>query len=157
MPPSRTLAAAVAAVAVSLKTEPSAAYPTPRSDAEATQPNILLFFPDEWRYDWGGLKNNPYYTADTLPLRTPHFDWVAGTGTRFTRAYVGAPVCAPSRACLASGRQYDQQGLPMYVAFGVDYYQQFALTFKCCCFAIFVNALDVGCPRLQTHSLQGAS
>jgi arylsulfatase A-like enzyme len=75
-------------------------------------PNILLFFPDEWRYDWGGLKNNPYYTADELPLRTPNFDAIAARGTRFSRAYVGAPVCAPSRACLASGRYHDETGLP---------------------------------------------
>eukprot|EP00729_Bicosta_minor_P008181 gene8181-14366_t len=76
------------------------------------KPNILLFFPDEWRYDWGGTHNNPYYNSTTLPLRTPNFDWVAKTGTRFTHAWVGAPVCAPSRACLASGRQYDEQDLP---------------------------------------------
>ena len=34
-------------------------------------------------------------------------------GTRFTHAFVGAPVCAPSRACLASGRQYDHNSVPM--------------------------------------------
>eukprot|EP00040_Diaphanoeca_grandis_P026766 m.150354 g.150354 ORF g.150354 m.150354 type:complete len:548 (+) comp30723_c0_seq4:224-1867(+) len=79
----------------------------------SSRPNILLFFPDELRYDWGGVHNNPYYNATSLPLHTPHFDWVASTGTRFTRAFVGAPVCAPSRACLASGRDYDHQGLPM--------------------------------------------
>ena len=80
----------------------------PRSNA----PNILLFFPDELRYDWGGLYNNPYYTANELPLKTPHFDALAARGTRFSRAFVGAPVCAPSRACLASGRFHDDTGLP---------------------------------------------
>jgi arylsulfatase A-like enzyme len=75
-------------------------------------PNILLFFPDELRYDWGGLHSNPYYARDELPLFLPHFDEIARNGTRFTRAFVGAPVCAPSRACLASGRQYDQNTVP---------------------------------------------
>lgn len=57
------------------------------------------------RYDWGGIANNPYYDQDTLPLITPNFDELGRSGVRFTRAFVGAPVCAPSRACLASGRQ----------------------------------------------------
>jgi hypothetical protein len=60
--------------------------------AASSSPNILLFFPDEFRYDWGGLVNNPYYEEDTLPLHTPHFDWLATTGTRFTRAFVPAVV-----------------------------------------------------------------
>ena len=84
------------------------------SQASATKPNLLLFFPDELRYDYGGLHNNPYYpTRAELPIFTPHFDHIAEQGVRFTRAFVGAPVCAPSRACLASGRQYDQNTVPM--------------------------------------------
>jgi arylsulfatase A-like enzyme len=83
----------------------------------SSPPNVLLFFPDELRYDWGGLHNNPYYSHNAsqpppLPLFTPHIDALARNGTRFTRAFVGAPVCAPSRACLAAGRQYDQNTVP---------------------------------------------
>lgn len=33
-------------------------------------------------------------------------------GTRFLSAFVPSPVCAPSRACLASGRAYDDAGVP---------------------------------------------
>ena len=83
------------------------------SSVMPSPPNIVLFFPDELRYDWGGIRNNPYYSAEDLPLITPNIDAVATNGTRFTRAFVGAPVCAPSRACLASGRQYDDAGVPM--------------------------------------------
>ena len=39
----------------------------------------------------------------------------SASGTRFTTAYVPAPVCAPSRSCLASGREYgsaDANGAP---------------------------------------------
>lgn len=73
------------------------------------QPNILLFFPDEFRYaqgtfrqvvhqlirsssfryDWGPLG---YYNTTDLPLFTPNFQQLAETGVRFTRAFVGAPV-----------------------------------------------------------------
>ena len=84
------------------------------------RPNLLLMFPDELRYDWGGLHNNPYYDAATLAggggdgrrlqLRVPNFDALAQRGVRFTRAVVASPVCAPSRACLASGRDYDPAG-----------------------------------------------
>lgn len=63
------------------------------------QPNILLFFPDQWRYDWTGL--NP-----ALPVRTPNLDALARRGARFTRAVVASPLCAPSRACLAAGKEY---------------------------------------------------
>jgi len=33
-------------------------------------------------------------------------------GTRFKHAYVPSPLCAPSRACLAGGREYDFAGVP---------------------------------------------
>ena len=56
--------------------------------SESVPPNILLFFPDELRYDWGGVKNNPYYNNTEFPLHTPHFDWLAEGGVRFTKAYV---------------------------------------------------------------------
>ena len=68
-------------------------------------PNILFFFPDQQRGDWTGL--NP-----DLPLRTPHVDALAARGTRFTNALCSSPLCAPSRACVASGRPYDRCGVP---------------------------------------------
>eukprot|EP00051_Salpingoeca_urceolata_P002536 m.51031 g.51031 ORF g.51031 m.51031 type:complete len:567 (+) comp12194_c0_seq1:132-1832(+) len=86
------------------------ARPAAIGDAKQRQPNILLIMPDELRYDWGGLANNPYFTAKELPLRTPHFDRLAIQGTRFTKAVTAAPVCAPSRATFASGRTYDTAG-----------------------------------------------
>eukprot|EP01060_Flectonema_neradi_P024477 TRINITY_DN3335_c0_g1_i1.p1 TRINITY_DN3335_c0_g1~~TRINITY_DN3335_c0_g1_i1.p1 ORF type:complete len:536 (+),score=117.60 TRINITY_DN3335_c0_g1_i1:88-1608(+) len=77
--------------------------------AAANQPNLLLLFPDQWRYDWDG-----FHTLNTgeLPLNTPTLHQLAARGTRFTQAYVPAPVCAPSRSCLASGREYDEAGVP---------------------------------------------
>ena len=68
------------------------------------RPNILLFFPDQHRFDW--LGTNPQ-----LPVRTPHLDKLAGRGVRFTRALTSSPLCAPARACLASGGAYARCGV----------------------------------------------
>ncbi len=68
-------------------------------------PNILLLFPDQHRSDWLGLNSR-------LPLRTPNIDRLAARGTRFTQAFTPSPLCAPARACLASGRSYAACGVP---------------------------------------------
>ncbi|HKJ67875.1 MAG TPA: sulfatase-like hydrolase/transferase, partial [bacterium] len=36
-------------------------------------------------------------------IRTPHLDKLAAEGMRFTQAYAGCTVCAPSRATLMTG------------------------------------------------------
>jgi len=72
--------------------------------ADASRPNILLFFPDQHRYDWLG-------TTRGLGLRTPNLDVLGTRGVRFTKAVCPAPVCAPSRACLAAGKEYDRCGV----------------------------------------------
>ena len=68
------------------------------------QPNIVFFFPDQHRPDWLGLNPN-------LPLRTPNIDRLAESGIRFTKALCPSPLCAPSRACMASGKSYDRCGV----------------------------------------------
>jgi arylsulfatase len=68
------------------------------------RPNILLLFPDQWRFDW--MSTNP-----ELNLRTPNLDQLRRLGTSFSRAVVAAPVCGPSRACLASGMEYVHQNV----------------------------------------------
>ena len=35
--------------------------------------------------------------------QTPHIDGLAAQGMRFTQAYAGSTVCAPSRCCLETG------------------------------------------------------
>jgi choline-sulfatase len=72
--------------------------------APAQRPNFLFLFPDQFRFDW--LSGNP-----GLPIRTPNLDALAKRGVRFTKAAVAAPVCAPSRACLAAGAEYDHCGV----------------------------------------------
>jgi choline-sulfatase len=44
-------------------------------------------------------------------VRTPHLDELAKRGVRFTQAVVSSPLCAPSRACLAAGKEYQRCGV----------------------------------------------
>jgi len=69
--------------------------------ATAARPNILLLFPDQLRHDWVE-PDSPF------PVRTPNLKRLAAEGARFTAAVTPAPVCAPARACLASGKEYDR-------------------------------------------------
>lgn len=73
-----------------------------------SKPNILLFFSDQHRGDW-----MPYDASvkkaqgvSGLELHTPNIRTMMDRGTTFTNAYSPAPVCAPARACLASGQRY---------------------------------------------------
>ncbi len=47
-----------------------------------------------------------------IPLRTPHLDALAARGMNFENCYCASPLCAPSRACLAAGVEYDRCGVP---------------------------------------------
>jgi arylsulfatase A-like enzyme len=77
----------------------------------AKRPNVLFFFPDQHRGDW--LGTNP-----AIPLRTPNLNRIAGRGVRFTNALSPSPLCAPCRACLAAGKEYDRCGV---ASNGIDY------------------------------------
>lgn len=91
---------------------PPSPVPTPPpSVAPVDAPNILLLFPDQWRFDWDGFPRDNQPDVPAGLLRVPTTRRVAASGTRFTTAYVPAPVCAPSRSCLASGREYDAAGV----------------------------------------------
>lgn len=79
-----------------------------RPSQSESAPNILFLFPDQHRYDWlpGG--------RDHVPVRMPNLRRLAARGVRFDRAYCGSPLCAPSRACLASGQEYDRCEVPYH-------------------------------------------
>ena len=70
----------------------------------ARKPNLLLLMPDQHRADW--------VAGGDLPLRTPTLERLAARGVSFRRAYCTSPLCAPSRASLASGRHYAHCGVP---------------------------------------------
>ena len=64
---------------------------------EETKPNFIIILADDLGY--GDLG----FTGSTQ-IKTPHIDALANSGVIFTEAYVSAPVCAPSRAGLITGR-----------------------------------------------------
>ena len=65
--------------------------------AAAGQPNIVYIMSDELAYFELGHMGNPY-------LKTPRIDQMAEEGIRFTHAYAAAPVCAPLRCNLMTGK-----------------------------------------------------
>lgn len=62
----------------------------------AEQPNIIFILSDD--LSWGDL--GCYGQGEIL---TPNIDRLAAEGMRFTNAYAGNSVCAPSRSCLMQG------------------------------------------------------
>ena len=54
-----------------------------------TPPNILFILCDDMGYGDLGCYGQPF-------IRTPHIDTMANEGMRFTQAYAGSPVSAPS-------------------------------------------------------------
>ena len=65
--------------------------------AAGTKPNILFAIADDASY--------PHMSAYGCQwVETPAFDRVAREGLLFTRAYTPNAKCAPSRACILTGR-----------------------------------------------------
>ena len=61
------------------------------------QPNILFILCDDMGYGDLACYGQPF-------IRTPHIDAMANEGMRFTQAYAGSPVSAPSRASVMTGQ-----------------------------------------------------
>jgi len=64
---------------------------------EAPRPNIIWIMFDDLGYTDTGA-----FGGKAIP--TPNIDRLAEQGTRFTQAYSGAPMCAPARDSLMTGR-----------------------------------------------------
>ncbi len=65
--------------------------------ANASRPNILFAIADDWGYGHAGAYHCRW-------IKTPGFDRVAQSGILFTHAYTPNAKCAPSRACILTGR-----------------------------------------------------
>jgi arylsulfatase A-like enzyme len=70
-----------------------------------SKPNILLIYTDD--HGWADLG---VQGADK-DIRTPHLDRLARDGVRFTRGYVSAPQCVPSRCGVMTGRYQQRFGV----------------------------------------------
>jgi arylsulfatase A-like enzyme len=66
-------------------------------DGHREQPNIIIINVDDLGYKDLGFMGSKYY-------ETPHIDSLSRLGMRFTNGYAAASNCAPSRACLMTGR-----------------------------------------------------
>ena len=62
-----------------------------------SKPNIIFILCDDMGYGDLGCYGQPF-------IRTPHIDAMANEGMRFTQAYAGSPVSAPSRASFMTGQ-----------------------------------------------------
>lgn len=71
----------------------------------AIRPNILLIYTDDHGWADLGLQG-----VDN-DIQTPHLDQLARDGVRFTRGYVTAPQCVPSRAGVITGRYQQRFGV----------------------------------------------
>jgi len=64
---------------------------------EEKKPNFIIILADDLGYGDVGF-------TGSKQIKTPHIDALANSGVIFTDGYVSAPVCAPSRAGLITGR-----------------------------------------------------
>jgi len=63
----------------------------------ADRPNVVFILADD--LGWGDLG-----CYGQTKIRTPNIDRLAAEGMKFTQAYAGNAVCAPSRCCLMTGK-----------------------------------------------------
>jgi N-sulfoglucosamine sulfohydrolase len=69
----------------------------PAGAAEASRPNVIFILADDMGYGDLGCYGRQ-------KIKTPHIDRMAAEGMRFTQAYCGTSVCAPSRCALMTGQ-----------------------------------------------------
>ncbi len=70
----------------------------------SNRPNLVLIVADDLGWKDVGFMGSDYY-------ETPNLDRLAGEGMVFSQAYASAANCAPSRACLMSGRYTPVHGI----------------------------------------------
>lgn len=93
-----------------------------KTSKKVSQPNIIFILCDDMGYGDLGCYGQQY-------IQTPCIDRMASEGIRFTQAYSGSPVSAPSRAALMTGQHTGHthvrgnkeywQGVPM-MQYGVN-------------------------------------
>jgi arylsulfatase A-like enzyme len=78
--------------------------------AEATRPNILFVFADDWgRFASAYAKIDGPGTINDV-VQTPNFDRIAREGLLFRSAFISAPSCTPCRSALLSGQHFWRTG-----------------------------------------------
>ncbi|MGI9496671.1 MAG: sulfatase-like hydrolase/transferase [Mariniblastus sp.] len=85
------------ATLITLQNSVSLATQTQSDRSNVDPPNIVFIMSDELAYFELSHMGNPY-------IRTPNIDRMAAEGIRFTQALAAAPVCAPLRGALMTGK-----------------------------------------------------
>ncbi|MHC4673697.1 MAG: sulfatase-like hydrolase/transferase, partial [Planctomycetota bacterium] len=67
-------------------------------------PNVIIFFTDDMGYGDVGC-------FGATDIKTPNIDDLARSGVRLTDFYSAAPICAPARAALLTGRYPTRAGM----------------------------------------------
>ena len=68
------------------------------------KPNIIIINVDDMGWKDLGYMGSHYY-------ETPNIDQLSGSGMVFTNGYASAANCAPSRACLMTGKWTTRHGI----------------------------------------------
>lgn len=68
------------------------------------QPNILIIYADQMRYDSMGCSGNPV-------IRTANIDRLSQEGVHFSEAYTSFPICCPFRASMLTGKYAQKHGM----------------------------------------------
>ncbi|MFT7618326.1 MAG: arylsulfatase A [Planctomycetota bacterium] len=76
----------------------------PEKAAQTSLPNIVFILADDLGYGELGSYGQE-------KIKTPHLDQLAKQGLRFTQHYSGAPVCAPSRCVLLTGKKLSRASI----------------------------------------------
>lgn len=77
------------------------------------EPNFIIIFTDDQRYDALGSRPNP-------DILTPSLDSLSRTGINFKNAFVTLSICSPSRAALLTGRYGLANGVVTYGNVSLD-------------------------------------
>ncbi len=91
------------ALSLIIVTGHAAALDTPQPTSR--KPNILLIYSDD--HGWSDLGAQGVNNE----IRTPNLDRLTQDGVRFSRGYVSAPQCVPSRAGVITGRYQQRFGV----------------------------------------------
>ena len=77
--------------------------PAHAAEDKSEQPNIVVFYADDWRFDTLSCAGNAV-------VKTPTIDQLAKEGVRFTNNYVTTSICGISRATLYTGQWMARHG-----------------------------------------------
>ena len=71
----------------------------------ASQPNIVFLLSDDQDWTETSVQMHPDFSGAKSPhIETPNLEKLAAQGMRFSQAYAPAPVCAPTRISLQTGK-----------------------------------------------------